>query len=130
MNILPSVLSVELSSLLYHCFWSFFDHNNLLCGNALLRREASGDGGDDSGAVAAAVGGGQGQEGGGDDENLQMEVNIISLYYIVSYIILEQTFLHQEEDGYLHFGGLTEDTEFQGICRQCLITRSTYEPGI
>ena len=84
MHMIPYMLSVELSSLLHHCFWSFFDHNNLLCGNALLRGESGGDGGDDGGAVAAAVGGGQGQEGGGDDENLQMEVNIISHCYMVS----------------------------------------------
>ena len=83
-DVLPSVLSVEHSSLLCHCFWGLFGHDYLLGGNALLRGESGGDGGDDGGAVAAAVGGGQGQEGGGDDENLQMEVNIISLYYIVS----------------------------------------------
>ena len=81
---LPSVSSVELLSLLCHCFWGLFGHDYLLGGNALLRGESGGDGGDDGGAVAAAVGGGQGQEGGGDDENLQMEVNIISLFYMVS----------------------------------------------
>ena len=85
MNILPSVLCVELSSLLLHLHsWSFFDRIYLLCGNALLRGESGSNGGDDGGAVAAAVGGGQGQEGGGDDENLQMEVNIISHCYMVS----------------------------------------------
>ena len=70
MYMLLSVLSVELSSLLYHCFWGLFGQNYLLCSNALRRREPGSDGGDDGGAVAAAVGGGQGQEGGGDDEGL------------------------------------------------------------
>ena len=69
-NVLPSVLSVEHSSLLCHCFWGLFGHDYLLGGNALLRGESGGDGGDDGGAVAAAVGGGQGQEGGGEDEGL------------------------------------------------------------
>ena len=65
------------------CASEKIDFYQLSC-NALLRGESGGDGGDDGGAVAAAVGGGQGQEGGGDDENLQMEVNIISLFYMVS----------------------------------------------
>ena len=40
------------------------------------------------------------------------------------------TKIKKRMDGYLHCGGLKECIERKGICSRCLITRSTYEPGI